>query len=130
VLAPLSNTRACFFTYIGTNAVAGFAGQNDRARIYNDNTNWLLGGDGIAEAEASCVDVSALVSATVVDPQPSNVSFAVNSGPPNQCLLTTIGGAMRVNDYNNGSFVDFDPSHDNWILSVSARKSGQVLCIQ
>jgi hypothetical protein len=51
-------------------------------------------------------------------------------GPPNQCLLTEVGGNLRVNDWNNGSFIDFNPGLLQWEMNVSAGKRAETICLQ
>jgi hypothetical protein len=58
VLAPVTANRRCGLMSVWNNGGDKWQAAGDSVQVWNDGTNWYIGGTGNALGDGSCVDVS------------------------------------------------------------------------
>ncbi|WP_438042632.1 hypothetical protein [Sorangium sp. So ce128] len=113
---------------------------SDSVQVWNDGTNWYIGGTGNAIGDGSCVDVSPGTGIglwTYIAPSSGtathNLVQAIDHGTSplgTQCFLTGVAGRFRTSSWDDGVFVTYDPGTHWWKVTVSNGKTAHVMCIQ
>jgi hypothetical protein len=141
-LAPVSANRQCFLTRvwnIDTPGTPRFNADDDAIQIWNDGYYWWLGGSGNAGGQARCVDVNSAGAPGALFAGGSTATWNMTQGSGTQCLLQGLGGdflavlqsdGSYAADWNNGVFINYDPSTQWWSLKVSPHKKAWVNCVQ
>jgi hypothetical protein len=143
VLAPVTANRRCGLMGVGNTEVYYNDNQwqsaTDSVYIWNDGTNWYIGGTGHAQGYGGCVDVSSTSGTWNWTWAPTGGTSTLNllqkvDGGTNplgtQCFLTGVGGAFQSDDWNNGVFINYDAGSQWWSMTVSNNKTGKVTCVQ
>ncbi|WP_438036928.1 hypothetical protein [Sorangium sp. So ce204] len=140
VLAPVTANRRCGLTQVMNYGIDEWQASGDSVQVWNDGTNWYLGGTGNAIGWANCVDVSpgtGIGGWTLIAPSSGtathNLVQAIDHGTSplgTQCFLTGVGGRFRTNSWDDGVFVTYDPGTHWWKVTVSNGKTAHVMCIQ
>jgi hypothetical protein len=134
LLGPATPHRKCFLTEVAkTDYSQGWSHDSDFVRVWNDGTNWYVGGtqSGSASGSAVCVDFPGdygswlWVAGTGTTTHP----LAYNPGGV-ACFLTGLGGSFNNPDWNDGVTIGYDPGILTYNETVSNGKSGWATCVQ
>ncbi len=140
VLASHTANRQCFLTGIA-NAdwyyeAGTFTSASDYVKVWDDGTNWYIGGNGRALGWARCVDVTQHGNQGTWAPTNGGtwvMTQHIDNGTSPlgmQCLLQGVGGEFRTNNFGNGVFINYNNSNQEWSITASAGKTGWVNCVQ
>jgi len=138
-LGPVTSARRCFLTSVATSNATelspGFKSNSDNVRVFQDSTNWWLGGtqSGNAFARARCVDVSADLGGwlwVAGDPGARQDPLASNPGGAT-CLLTGVGGHFTdSSDFSDGAYVSYSATASQFYMNTKNGHSGWANCVQ
>ncbi|WP_437767291.1 hypothetical protein WMF27_19975 [Sorangium sp. So ce281] len=143
VLAPVTANRRCGLMRVTNDPESGdneWQAAGDSVLVWNDGTNWYIGGTGNAEGWGMCVDASSGTGIgvwTYIAPSSGsathNLVQAIDNGTTplgTQCFLTGVGGRFQANSWTDGVFVTYDPGSTWWKVTVSNGKTADIMCIQ
>ncbi|XXX82381.1 hypothetical protein WMF30_26860 [Sorangium sp. So ce134] len=144
VLAPVTANRRCGLETVLNSSNSHFDTRwhaaGDSVSVWNDGTNWYIGGTGNAEGKGRCVDASPGTGTgvwTYIAPSSGtathNLVQAIDNGTNplgTQCFLTGVGGSFLTDSWTDGVFVTYDPGSTWWKVTVSNGKTAHVMCIQ
>jgi hypothetical protein len=139
-LGAVTATRQCFLTKLITSSAypptpPGFSDKNDLAKVWNDGSNWYVGGSmtGWAWASARCVDVSVYEGGWDYDWE----STTQLEGPMTEvvgatCALTGVGGNFEFNTHEDqGLWITRDAGLNQFYLNEqTAMVSGEDLTVR
>jgi hypothetical protein len=112
---------------------------DDSLHIVNDGKDWWLTGSGKAEGFAQCVDVDTPWGIWEwIAPSSGSHTISLLSGPNlgvgfatgNQCFLTGVSGPFNHPDYQDGVYVDYVKSAQQWRMTVKNGKTGFATCVE
>ncbi|WP_437873329.1 hypothetical protein [Sorangium sp. So ce363] len=144
VLAPVTANRRCGLDIV-KNSETHYNDNNwqaagDSVMVWNDGTNWYIGGTGNAHGRGRCVDAtsgSGTWGWTYIAPSSGtathNLIQAIHDGTSplgTQCFLTGVGGRFQTSSWTDGVFVTYDPGSTWWRVTVSNGKTAHIMCIQ
>jgi hypothetical protein len=129
-------TRRCFLS--GVRTTNGFSSTQDYVHVRPERgTSWVLTSNQSGKdlvAFATCVNVPtaaievALTVAGGTFPGPSDIQL--NNPPGWACGLTKIGGRFTVDNYGEGTWIDYRTGSSMWQLNVTGGKSAFARCVK
>jgi hypothetical protein len=134
LLGSVTASRRCFLTSVTTTNQGGpgFVSDSDNVRVWQDGSNWWLGGSqsGVVWATARCIDVSAdLGNWLWVAGDPGSRQDPLASDPGGvSCLLTGVGGHFNDNDATDGAYISEDSAQFH--MNTKNGHSGWANCVQ
>jgi hypothetical protein len=134
LLGPATPNRQCFLTEVTKNAYdGGWKANADNARVWNDGSNWYIGGtqSGDASASAVCVDFPQNYGSWlwIAGTGSATHNLAYNPGGVD-CFLTGLGGNFTNADYNDGVKIGYDAGILTYNETVVNGKSGWATCVK
>ncbi|HZI14188.1 MAG TPA: hypothetical protein VE153_27720 [Myxococcus sp.] len=132
LLGAATAQRRCFLT--GVDGAGGFKSTSDHVRVWNDGTNWWLGGNlsGQGGASALCVDLPEDHGGwlwVAGNPGGFTENLAYNPGGV-ACLLSGVGGPFTRSDYSDGVSIDYNSGTRYWEMTVTNGKRGWGNCVR
>ncbi|WP_437989684.1 hypothetical protein [Sorangium sp. So ce145] len=142
ILAPVTTLRRCGLMSVLNEDAYGnddnWKAAGDGVMIWNDGTNWYIGGTGHADGIGGCVDVTYnfiwnATWAPTTGTSTLNVLQQIDGGTNplgTQCFLTGLGGRFWWSDWSDGVFINYDPGSHWWSVTVTDDKTAHVACVQ
>lgn len=144
LLGTVTARRRCFLTGVTTSTIfidnqgvshsgSGFNTTSDSVQIWNDGTNWYLGGSqsGAVWANARCIDVNVDNGGWVWQAgNPGSRKDPLTNAGGATCFLTGIGGGFFRNDWNDGVYISNDPGLNQFYMNTTNGKTGWARCVQ
>jgi hypothetical protein len=118
----------------GDSAPGAFTAAADYVRVFNNGTNWVLGGSiaaGVATAEATCIDVNEDDGSWYWQAgTPGGFAGPLSNVPGTTCGLTGIRGPFTYNSYSDGVVITYNSALSEFQLNVENGKGGWATCVR
>lgn len=111
---------------------ATWSSSSDSVQVWNDGTNWVIGGTGQAEGSAACIDVTAGFGSWtwIAGTGTSTQNLVQHSDSTVQCFLTGVGGRFRTTSYSDGVNIGYVIGTTQWTSTQNDGKTAWSSCVQ